>query len=537
MELNYDLLLKLNRGAGTVVERLTSDEREALLIETPIIRFLRALPNQDEPRHVFLTGNAGDGKTFAIECARVANEAAFRSFEIIRDASEICEEGKDPVRSLADQMAAALRKDRRLLVAINRGQFERLYSQVEEDQRPEDQALASLLELAKPQLALREELGDEDTSQALVVDLGLVDTLSEETCAPLLDRLAETLPSPGMDATALAALTAAKASLKDSYSRAEVLRALGALRGRGLHVTMRQLWTLGAFLVTGWRAPNTSSSLTLRDAVVARLYADESSSPISSELRSSVDPALRPHPELALSALTSTLATELRRHEALAPLLDEDASAQGLEALRVGSAYGLGSQDGQGASVVAFRQASARLQKSDPGWLGDKEIAKGILQGVFKLLHLPELGQSFPSWQHLCYNYQRSDEATRLAERAFNYQSFEVSVPRPTSAAVLAMGTWSPPRISIAPRVKGEIGPRLQLTPDLFNLIWAPKRGASLGRAQAEVLRRWVSQCGESAASLDEGVHLSTPAYAGITTISRDTLTGHLTISSPKDPN
>src|SRR5690348_2531104 len=104
MALTYEVLLDLYRGRRTAVEQITdSTELDALAIETPVGRLLRELDAAKEPRHVVLTGSAGDGKTFAARTARTT------SFRVITDASAR-RPGVDapPVDDLAEQISAAL---------------------------------------------------------------------------------------------------------------------------------------------------------------------------------------------------------------------------------------------------------------------------------------------------------------------------------------------------------------------------------------------------------------------------------------------
>ena len=122
MGLTYELLLDLYWGRATAVEQITdSAQRTALAVETPITSMIKDFDARDVPRHVVLTGSAGDGKTFA------ALGAETRSFTVVTDASAR-RPGSDahPIDDLAAQIDAVLQNGR-LLLAINRGQLERLY--------------------------------------------------------------------------------------------------------------------------------------------------------------------------------------------------------------------------------------------------------------------------------------------------------------------------------------------------------------------------------------------------------------------------
>ena len=79
--IDYDLLLDLYRGKATAVERISEKNRLQLAINTPLTHFIEEADTSGIPKHVVLTGNAGDGKTFA------ALSSKAKTFRAIADAS------------------------------------------------------------------------------------------------------------------------------------------------------------------------------------------------------------------------------------------------------------------------------------------------------------------------------------------------------------------------------------------------------------------------------------------------------------------
>ncbi len=532
MSLDYRLLLKMNRGEATVVEAMDAADRDALRVETPVTRFLESLPDRQRPRHIFLTGNAGDGKTFAIESARARNPEAFEGFEVLLDASDVFEPGVDPVRALADQMTEALRTDKRLLVAINRGQFERLLHRVSTDERREDEDLRNLLVAANPQLTLREEPWEDSAADSvLVLDLGLVDTLDPSIVEPVLERLAEAAPAQAMSDASRCAFEAARAALRDPGVRGEVERALGALRGRGEHVTMRQLWTLGAYLATGWREVDWPGPVSVEDAVAARLYSDHSGSPVTSALLRAVDPALAPLPNVAGLALAGSLGEALGEVQVLAPLIQRGERVRGPSALRAAAVHKIGGDAEISTQKAVYAKAVEQLRAEAPGWRANNGLLRSLIAGIYRELSLPTSGGQFLRWQQLCYEAKRLPASTKLADEALDVACFRIALPRPPALAEEAFeGAWSPPYLTVAAHSGGEVGPLLGLSPPLFNRVYE-NRGLALSSAAREVLRRWLTQNDLAARPEDGTFRLTSEESPDVTTLEADAISHRLSFN------
>lgn len=180
--LTYGLLLDLYKGKATVVEHLSQEQRSALAVETPLFQYIREAGAAGTPRHIFVTGNAGDGKTFAI---LTANSEGFTA---IPDASaRRSEERTSPVEALADRLEGHLERGERLLVAINRGQLDRLEGVASHRAGRLAALAASARASARPQAQWPMDAGD----NLAVIDLGLFDTLSQQVLEPMFDRVSQ----------------------------------------------------------------------------------------------------------------------------------------------------------------------------------------------------------------------------------------------------------------------------------------------------------------------------------------------------------
>lgn len=535
MPLDYSLLLRLDHGPAAVVENLKPTEVQALRVQTPVTRFLEALPRAEAPRHVFLTGNAGDGKTFAVTSARVDDGRAFEGFCVITDAAALHKEREDPIETLASEMSAALSRGERLLIAINRGQLERLHRHVGAE--PERGELGSLVAAAVRQLPLRVHPKDDDTARVLVLDLGLVDTLAPEIVDPLLDRLASVAPDPAMSPNARDAFSSAQRELGGSMVRGELRRALDTLRGTSLHVTMRQLWSFGAYLLTGWRPIDCTKPLTIEDSVAARMYSEEAGLALVDALRERCDPALTPRPQAAALALSGQLAARLHEREELRPLVSEGDSVGGPASLRVAAAYQVATDEAPASPLSAYQQAVSVLLQQEAGWVGREGITAKLLKGIFDALELPLHGGQLPRWQQLCYDTRRLSGATMIAAEVLEPAEYRLALPRPTPRAQDALeGVWSPPYVVIAPpQEQGRRG-RLRLEPDLFCRLYS---GASadtspLSPASAEVLRRWLSQASLGSRSLKDQLWLASRRHdTNVEVLGPDAFTRRLSFAKP----
>jgi hypothetical protein len=494
MSLTYSLLLKLDHGPATVVENLSDEEVAALRVDTPVTRFVSTFPEREVPRHLFLTGNAGDGKTFALRSAIGAPLDRFPEIKVIKDGAEA------PVDALAEEMEAALGENRRLLAAINRGQLERLDRFLKREPRFEE--LRPVIASAVEQLQLKVEPthSGSDTALVLVLDLGLVDTLSDKVLTPLLDRLCEVRPDGGIAGVTLEALKASQRELREDSIRREIVRGFGALRDRSVHVTMRQLWSLGAFLLTGWRLPGCKDPLSIQDSIAARLYSEDSGLCLIDRLRRMADPALRPRPKAATLALRGELAPLFRQIDSLRPFVPSSGALAGPATLRVAATYNLPEETTPSLPTSVFEQALKELKRG-VGWRKLPSASSRLISGVFRELDLPVYGGRFPRWQQLSYDARYLPEATMVANEVLDPSAFLLGLPRPSAMAEEALGdAWAPPELFFAPGPVGAgaktPGSPLRLDPSLFARLYAEgaKPARPLPATRVEVLRRWLAQ-------------------------------------------
>ncbi len=509
-DLDYRTLLDLYRGRATVVELIDDRVAAALRVDTPLLRFLAAAATRDEPRHIFLTGNAGDGKTFAARTALPAGAP----FVVIADGSE---QGVDELAQILDGHLTA---GRRLLVAINRGQLERLRGL--ELSVP----LRELLDQVAHQLLLRVEWEHSDECPtALAIDLGLIDTLADQIIDPILDKVAGADPSAGeLSATSRCVFESALEALRDETVRGRLKLTLRQLRSDGQHVTMRQLWSWAALLATGGRDPLDTTPLSLADTVGARAFAGPPVQPLPGLERLSIDPALTPQPELALDALAGRLDGKLAALPGLSTELISRGTLEGALTLRVAWVHGL--IDTETVSAHPYDQLIQNPAALDGRF--PQHFTRQFLQKIYEKLGLWSTGQQFPGWQRCCYDSWRIDEAAWAANRDADPAALRLAFPGPHPAALEALQhAWRPPYLQLSMEIDGAERNKLRLRPQLVQALWASTGEASELRETEQItLRRWLSRLTQAAPSAETHVRIYAPAFERPLLFNDDLLMG-----------
>lgn len=487
--LSYDDLLSLYRGKSSVLEQLSADQRRALAIETPLTAFLRDAAAKGTPRHILLTGNAGDGKSFAAVTAGVE-----QSFSITVDASAgDPSRASAPVDDLARRLTADLEAGSRLLVAINRGQLERLEMVVRQGPFP---ALLPLIEAARAQATLRVTWGP-PTGDCAPVDLGLLDTADDRIVSAMLAKVCSAAPSDDLHGETRKALTAAQRALAAGPVREYLLGVIRLAQAHGHHPTMRQLWSFFAYLVTGARQAGSDLPASVRDSVGARLFNSEAEGPLFEYARELADPAAIPQPKLTRRALLSELEdgilVKIAELRGLRPLGD---AADGEMLTRVAAVHGLPEATRTTFLASSFHEAVALLRRNPPGWAAPTGLADRLLRSIYRVLGLWSRGSNFPAWQTLCYDSSRFHRASALASDEVDPRSLRIGLPRPSPWGEAALGgAWLPPFLWLASVGSSEQqrAGRLRLPPRLFDVLYAAGVEASVSHTDALSLRRWLS--------------------------------------------
>lgn len=499
-ELSYELLLKMYKGSGGVVEQLSQRERELLRIDTPLLRYLQQLPELRSPRHVFLTGNAGDGKSFAIETARFGPE-----FDVVLDGStSVPGDSGDPILGLASRLQSSLSNGKRLVVAINRGQLDRL--QRHTCKLPEHSPLRAVVAELMSQARVNVAWPGQPVSAALI-DLGLQDTLSEAVLDPLLRRAASASWTGVEGSESHSAFRSACEALQNPELRERVIKTLRQLASSGVHLTLRQLWSTVSFLLTGGRRPGDDRPVSLADSVGARLFSEEAELQSAAGLPPSSDPATFPQPGLALAALTGTLEDRLRDLPGLGLLLGAAGRCSMRTIARAAWTHGgpLGAPGRRDALVHepyperdTFSILAGKLVSAEQLWQQNEQVVKQVLQGTYRALAISNHSAVFPAFEVLCYDSRRLEarEAALVATSNIDINALRLAVPRPPPIAAEALGdSWRPPFLLLAGHTSdGRVLEQstLRLTPRLFHQLLG--RSSASAEADKLLLERWLSR-------------------------------------------
>ncbi len=484
--LRYELLLDLYRGKGTAVEQIAKCDRAAIAIPTPLISYLEAIDTCETPKHVFLTGNAGDGKSFAAVTANISG------MRVVCDASESFGSAEDPLSGLASLLEKYLSAGDRLLVAINRGQMDRLLGYVQENQSQAPR-VCQLLTAARGQLRLAVD-GVESDELVAVIDLGLFDTVSDTVTEALLDRVATAEITGGITPQTRIATVAAQEGLLLPEVRDSIKRALRAARTAGTHATMRQLWTLVAYLVTGGRAVDEERAPDLSDSVGARLYDERSAGTLAPVYGRLSDPCQTSQPSIAKRVLAGSWEEMFRDVPGLGSLATLPVGPErGKIIVRAAAVHGVREfvPDDWIRPADTYERAIGVLAKST-GWQDQRRISDTLLHGIYGALGLWRTSGSFPAWSRLCYDAHRIASAGAVACARIAEGDLRVGLPRPPQTTLDALGeAWWPPHILLGFSGQVEKHP-LRITPSMFRALSGQERRV-LAPASVFLLQRWLA--------------------------------------------
>ena len=495
--LSYDLLLSLYHGRASVVERLSPEEMASLKVETPIFRLLDRARRGEERRHIILTGNAGDGKTFT---TLLALRDPPPHIEVIHDASAVYERARDPIALLAERLAAALAAEKQLVVAINRGQLERLRQHATREGVELPEELSALIAQAHRRLQLM-ETWEERAAGLIIVDLGLVDTLSERFARPMLDAARQArLPAACSAPTRRAFEAAVDALAEGAPARRRLTEHLERVRASGAHFTMRQLWSYLSYLLTGGRAPDDESPLSLKDAVGARMFSEEAQGDLFALSREVGDFAFIPAPELAERLLGGDLDREgLSRYAGLgfvSALRDEELRGPDLRRALLAHAPGPSGADALSAHRgLVFGDVARQLSCDE--WAGE-DYTEDLWRGVCRHLNLPTTPAEL-LWRRLCYDATRWEGAPLASnERLARQERLRLRLPAPPPEAREALeGAWAPPFVWAGYEVAPGERVKLRLTPPLLTHLLSeapPDELEALADSERHALWSWLSQ-------------------------------------------
>ena len=520
--MKYDFLVDLHRGRAAVVENMTLEQRAALKIDTPLTAFIERAAREGDPKHVVITGNAGDGKTFA------AVQSVLPGMTTIVDASARLQTdpvGLDPIEALADRIANVLSVGR-LLLAINRGQLERLARFC----RTKPHHSAAAFALAASERAETRPIWKPETSRDVaVIDLGLFDTTSGLIVDAMLEKVVNVDVSDLSEETRQIVVAATEA-LKSAHVRAWVKRVVLEVAARGGHLTLRQLWSFVAFLVVGGRPADSQSPPSLRDSVGARLFRYEDAS-MFEEAILAIDPAYHlPRPDLARMLLSDDMADTVVAAVGL-PLTSADGGADVIRALTI---HDPARNPPEG--VDNYQRFSTLLRAEPPGWHSHSTIATKLLVGIYRTLGLWQAAGAFPAWQALCYDssrlrYEGTLSAAVAANASVDPGSLRFALPRAHPAAEDALaGAWRPPCVLLAfeHAAGSRTGDALRLTPRLFRALYSPETQLldPLTGSEMMSLERWLARAPRAGAG--DVIRVSgatpTPLRVEVDPLSRKTL-------------
>ncbi len=232
-------------GPKVTSDALSVEELDALHIEQPIEAFMRKRVAAGDS--IFLTGNAGDGKTHLLR--RLQDDFKAAGADVIEDATALMRQGD--MSPVLDRWRRAVADKRPFCVAINEYPLYLLRKEA-------GKFLPELAEEITRQTAHRLSFGpegqDEDAQHGLLVlDLSLRNPLRRAFAAACLNRI---LNDPALSSLAQPGTPLAYnlERLRQSSIQDRLFSLFDRLASQGVRVTVRELWVVLSRLVLGYRA-------------------------------------------------------------------------------------------------------------------------------------------------------------------------------------------------------------------------------------------------------------------------------------------
>ncbi len=240
-------------GARSVSENLAAAELDRMHVDMHVEQFV--LDRVQNGVSVFLTGNAGDGKTHILRQLREALQKC--NAVIIEDATATMR--KEQLGPVLEQWRDAHRDSRPFCIAINEYPLHLLKLQAREI-LPE---LAGQLDRQgrEPLVYGTAQPSEDLRDNVVLVDLSLRNPLSPAIALEMLRRILEELPASdvGLDTALLHSSTLNRLSLGNQIVQARLGKLFARTVDIGGRLTMRELWILLARMVLGYRADLTEN--------------------------------------------------------------------------------------------------------------------------------------------------------------------------------------------------------------------------------------------------------------------------------------
>lgn len=270
-------------GPKTVSDALTPQELAKLHIDFAIESFLAV--QVAEGRSLFLTGNAGDGKTHILR--KLAPRLKKAGAVVVEDATACMR--RNQIAPVIERWRDAEREGRPFCIAINEYPLHLLRIAAKEHLPDLVEELAR--QSRQPLIYGEDSMDRQPVPPLLVVDLSLRNPLNPAVSGEMLDRIL-------MDQwiTETSNLEYNKTRLADPVVKQRLLALFQRLVHIGVRVTMRELWILLARLVLGYRGDlqePTGSSLEYRYTEV--LFSKDARFTLGHALKF-CDPARYSHP-------------------------------------------------------------------------------------------------------------------------------------------------------------------------------------------------------------------------------------------------
>ena len=231
-------------GPKITSDSLSESEFDRLHVHLAVEDFIAEQVRQGVS--LFLTGNAGDGKTHVLR--KLASELRQQGAVVIEDATATMRKGS--IAPVLDRWREAVSAKKPFCIAINEYPLHLLRSAARKD-------LPSLAEELDRQCRNRLVYGESSDAEKarnglLVIDLSLRNPLSQGISGQMLNRILSDPALEQIPAESVPLLKRHLTKLRDERVRKRVLNVFDRLVEVGVRTTMRELWIILARMVLGY---------------------------------------------------------------------------------------------------------------------------------------------------------------------------------------------------------------------------------------------------------------------------------------------
>jgi hypothetical protein len=408
-------------GPKVTSESLTEADFSRIHVETPLEDYIRARVKGGTS--IFLTGNAGDGKTHVLR--RLAPVLKECGAIVVEDATAVMR--KDQIEPVLDRWREAIAARVPFCIAINEYPLHLLRAASRSIVPVQAQELEWQ---CRNRLIYGDELpGRENKGELLVIDLSLRNPLQPEFVKRMLERLLNDHELDQIPIELAPMLARNLTRLRDAQVQNRLVELFGRLADMGVRTTIRELWIVLSRMVLGYRHDlKISLSEGMKHWYSEVLFANDARFTFSKSI-ANIDPASFSHPIWDVFIEDGDNAVEGWKFGLPRPKVTERPDRPTFQALK--RAFYFEHQEGKAcfeledADAAEFRKLLHQHRDDDP--LTKRQIIEAINR-AYCAVEFPGSGDSLYLWNG--HRFHEQPSRIFLACRHIPEVEFQLLKPR-----------------------------------------------------------------------------------------------------------